>query len=195
MRLFKFVLALVLMTGLTGSTMAADKYVIDKVHSSIAFSVKHMMISTVKGGFDDFSGEIMLDENDITKSSVMVTIQTASINTGNEGRDKHLKSPDFFDATNNVEITFKSSRIEKKDGGFIAYGTLTMRAISKEIALPFELAGPVDPGRGKLIGVAATLTINREDYDIKWNRVMDIGVAVSNEVKIELNLEAGQPKG
>ncbi|HCQ00844.1 MAG TPA: polyisoprenoid-binding protein, partial [Candidatus Latescibacteria bacterium] len=98
MRLFKFVLVLALMTGLTGSTMAADKYVIDKVHSSIAFSVKHMMISTVKGGFDDFSGEIMLDENDITKSSVMVTIQTASINTGNEGRDKHLKSPDFFDA-------------------------------------------------------------------------------------------------
>jgi polyisoprenoid-binding protein YceI len=70
-----------------------------------------------------------------------------------------------------------------------------MRAISKEIALPFELAGPVDPGRGKLIGVDATLTINREDYDIKWNRVMDFGVAVSNEVKIELNLEAGQPKG
>ena len=195
MRLFKFVLVRSLMTGLTGSTIAADKYVIDKVHSSIAFSVKHMMISTVKGGFDDFSGEIMLDENDITKSSVMVTIQTASINTGNEGRDKHLKSPDFFDATSNVEITFKSSRIEKKDGGLIAYGTLTMRAISKEIALPFELAGPVDPGRGKLIGVAAPLTINREDYDIKWNRVMDIGVAVSNEVKIELNLEAGQPKG
>ena len=99
MRLFEFVLALALMTGLTGSTMAADKYVIDKVHSSITFSVKHMMISTVKGGFDDFPGEIMLDENDITKSSVMVTIQTASINTANEGRDKHLKSPDFFDAT------------------------------------------------------------------------------------------------
>ena len=196
MRVFKFMLALALMAGLTGSAVAADKYVVDKVHSSVAFSVKHNMVTTVKGEFREFAGEIMLDEMDPTKSSVMVTIQTASINTGNEGRDKHLRSADFFDAENNTEITFKSSRIEKQGMGYVAHGTLTMRGVSKEIALPFELTGPINPGRGKLIGVSAALTINRKDYGINWHRVLDIGgVAVSDEVKIELNVEAGQPKG
>jgi polyisoprenoid-binding protein YceI len=196
MKLFKSMLALALVAGLAGSAMAADKYVIDLVHSSVEFSVKHNMVSTVKGEFDTFSGEIMLDEKDLSNSSVMVTIETASINTGNDGRDKHLKSADFFDAANNVEITFKSTRVEKKGMGFVAHGMLTMRGVSKEVSLPFELNGPVNPGRGNLIGVSTALVINRKDYGISWHRVLDIGgVAVSDEVKIEINLEAGQAKG
>ena len=122
--------------------------------------------------------------------------QLASINTGSDGRDKHLRIPDFFDAANNVEITFKSSRVEIKRVGYVAYGMLTMRGVSKEIALPFELAGPVNPGCGNLIGVSTALTVNWKDYGINWNRVLDIGsVVVGDEVKIEINLEAEQPKG
>lgn len=195
MKIVKFMLALALAVGLTGSVLAADKYVIDRSHSSVGFSVRHMMVSNVKGQFDAFSGEIMLDEQDMSKSSVMVTIKTASINTANSGRDDHLRSPDFFDAENNEEITFKSTRVEKKGMGYVAHGTLTLRGVSKEIALPFELAGPVDPGRGKMIGVAAAMTINRKDFNVNWNRTLDIGVAVSDEVKIDINLEAKQAKG
>ena len=122
--------------------------------------------------------------------------QLASINTGSDGRGKHLRGPDFFDAANNAEITSKSSRVEKKGMGYVAYGMLTMHGVSKEIALLFELAGPVNPGRSNLIGVSTALTVNRKYYGIKWNRVLDIGsVVVGDEVKIEINLEAEQPKG
>lgn len=125
----------------------------------------------------------------------MVTIKTASISTDNEGRDNHLKSPDFFDAANNPEVTFKSSRIEKKGDGYIAHGILTLRGVSKEIALPFTLGGPMAGQRGKVLGVDASTTINRQDYGVKWSRTLDAGgLAVSDEVKIELNIEANEVK-
>ena len=195
MKLLNYALVLATTACIAGNALAADKFVIDKVHSSIGFSVKHLMVSTVRGNFTDFMGEIMLDSADMTKSSVMVTIKTASINTDNEGRDNHLKSPDFFDAANNPEITFKSSRIEKKGDGYVAYGMFMMHGVSKEIALPFTLGGPMAGQRGKVLGVDASTTINRQDYGVKWSRTLDAGgVAVSDEVKIELNIEAGEAK-
>jgi polyisoprenoid-binding protein YceI len=195
MRFPKYLLTLAVSVGLTGNAMAVEKYAIDRVHSNVGFAVKHLMVSTVRGHFTDFSGEIMLDPADITKSSVTVTIKTASIDTENEQRNNHLRSADFFDAVTYPEITFTSSRIEKQGDGYVAHGTLTMRGVSKEVALPFTLTGPMQGMRGKVLGVDATMTLNRQDYGIAYNRTLDTGgVVVGNEVKVELNIEAGEVK-
>lgn len=194
MKWFKYALSAAAVLCLANGAAAADKYMIDKVHSNLGFSVKHNMVSTVRGNFTDFTGEIMLDAMDMTKSTVMVTIKTASISTGAEGRDNHLKSPDFFDAATYPEITFKSTRIEKKSDGWVAHGMFTMHGVTKEIALPFNFNGPFTGGRGKLIGVDASTMINRQDYGVKWSRVLDFGVVVSDEVKIDLSVEANEAK-
>ena len=191
MRYPRFILAFLTAMCFVSSASAADKYMIDASHSSVGFSVKHMLVTNVKGSFTDFSGEIMLDAEDMTKSSVNVTIKTASVSTNNERRDGHLKSGDFFDVEAHPEITFRSSRVEKKGDGYVAYGALTMRGVSKDIELPFMLAGPIKMGDKSRLGVEAGLTIKRQDYGVSWNRTLDIGgVAVSDEVKIELNIEA-----
>ena len=192
MRYPRIILAVLTAMCFVSSASAADKYKIDAVHSSIGFSVKHMLVTNVKGSFADFSGEIMLDTEDMTKSSVNVTIKTASISTNNERRDGHLKSADFFDVEGHADLTFRSSRIEKKGDGYVAYGALTMRGVTKEIELPFTLTGPIKIGDRSHLGVEGGLTINRQDYGVSYTgKILDIGgVAVGNEVKIELNIEA-----
>src|SRR5690349_8983056 len=120
------VLGLVLgMVAICGSALAADEYKIDPKHSSVGFSVTHMVVSTVNGRFNDFDGTILFDEKDISKSSVNVTIKSASINTDNTQRDTHLRSSDFLDAQNRPEIVFQSKSVEKKGDGYVAHGTLT----------------------------------------------------------------------
>jgi polyisoprenoid-binding protein YceI len=176
-----------------GSALAADEYKIDPNHSSVNFTVTHMTLSTVHGRFTDFAGKIVYDEKDPSKSSVSVTIKTASITTDVEARDKHLKSPDFFDAANFPEITFQSKSVEKTGNGFVAHGTLTIRGVSKDVDLPFELHGPVDAGKVKLLAANAVLTINRQDFGVAWNKPFNNGFAVSNDVRIELNVEANTP--
>jgi polyisoprenoid-binding protein YceI len=173
--------------------LAADEYKIDPNHSSVNFSVTHMVVSTVNGRFATYEGKIVYDEKDPAKSSVNVTIQTASINTDNQSRDNHLRSADFLDAQNNPTITFQSKSVEKKGDNYVAHGTLTIRGVSKSVDLPFELKGPVDTGKGKIMGVHAGLTINRKDYNVSWSGTMDQGqLVVSNDVKIDLNVEAHQ---
>ncbi|NIM18860.1 MAG: polyisoprenoid-binding protein [Candidatus Latescibacteria bacterium] len=174
------------------AALAADKYVIDASHTSTEFSVRHLVISNVKGNFSDISGVIMYDENDATKSSVDVTIKVASINTNNEKRDDHLRSLEFFDAEKYPEITFKSKKIEKTDDGLKLVGTLTIRGVSKEVAFPFELTGKItDPWKNVRIGAEANLKINRQDFGVSWNNVMEGGgLVVGNDVKITINLEA-----
>ncbi|HJX85176.1 MAG TPA: YceI family protein [Candidatus Angelobacter sp.] len=189
----KFLGLLLAMLLACGSALAADEYKIDPNHSSVNFTVTHMTLSTVHGRFTDFAGKIVYDEKDPSQSSVSVTIKTASITTDVEARDKHLKSPDFFDAANFPEITFQSKSVEKTGNGFVAHGTLTIRGVSKDVDLPFELKGPVAGQRGKLLAANAVLTINRQDYGVAWNRPFNNGVVVSNDVRIELNVEAGQP--
>lgn len=171
---------------------SADTYQIDTAHSWIGFSVRHMMVTNVRGRFTDFSGTIVYDEQDITKSSVSVTIKTASINTENADRDRHLRSADFFDVEKYPEITFVSQRIEKRGDGYLCIGTLSIRGVSREVAIPFTVTGKVKDQRGNTrIGVEASLTINRQDYGVTWNRALDAGgVVVGNDVKIELNIEA-----
>jgi len=176
-----------------GSALAADEFKIDRNHSSVNFTVTHMTLSTVHGRFTDFEGKIIYDDKDPSKSSVSVTIKTASITTDVEARDKHLKSPDFFDAANFPEIIFQSKSVEKKGHGFVAHGTLTIRGVSKDVDLPFTLAGPVNAGKVTLLAANAALTINRQDFGVAWNKPFNNGFAVSNEVRIELNIEANQP--
>jgi polyisoprenoid-binding protein YceI len=171
---------------LTGS------WTIDAFHSNVNFAIKHMGISTVRGRFDDFAGTIVADTADPKKWSVDVTIQTASINTAIKMRDDHLRNADFFDAEKYPQITFKSTRVEKRRGGFVARGTLTMHGVSKEIALPFQVAGPIkDPRTGGRIGIETRVRLNRQDYGLKFHQVLDNGaLAIANDVDIEISLEA-----
>lgn len=188
----QFSLWLVVLT-VVGSAWAADEYKIDPVHSTVGFAVKHMVVSTVHGRFTDFSGSILFDDKDASKSSVDVTIKTASINTDNGNRDNDLRSPNFLDTGKFPDITFKSKSVEKKGDGYVAHGTLTIHGVPKDVDLPFTLTGPLGTPRGKILGAEAGLNINRQDYGVAWSRTLSGGeLIVANDVKIELNVEAHQ---
>jgi len=167
----------------------ADEYKIDPVHSQVGFAVKHLSVSTVHGRFNDFSGSIILDEKDLSKSSVDVVIKSASINTDNNTRDNDLRSPNFLDVTKFPELTFKSKSVEKKGDGYVAHGTLTIHGVSKDVDLPFTLTGPVSTQRGKALGAEAGLPINRQDYGVAGG-----GMMVGNDIKIEISVEAHEAK-
>ncbi|MBI4351119.1 MAG: YceI family protein [Elusimicrobia bacterium] len=174
-----------------GRAFCADKYVIDTVHSDIGFSVKHLGISNVKGKFKVFSGFLLVDEKNLADCSVEVEIRADSINTDNEKRDTHLKSADFFDAGKFPTLTFKSKKIRKTRSGYEALGSFTMHGVTKEIKLPFTYQLATDPWKKMRIGVESGLKLNRQDYGVKWSDLMDNGgLIVSNEVKIELAVEA-----
>ncbi len=192
MRVKSTIVALLFVVSLIGGAMAADTYKLDLAHTHIGFAVKHMVISTVRGDFKEFEGTIAYDESDITKSSVEVTIKTASINTGNERRDNHLKSAEFFDVEKYPAITFKSKAIKKTDDGFVAVGDLTIHGVTKEVEVPFQFSGKItDPWGNTRIGAEGALTINRQDFGISWNNKLDNGgLVVGNDVKIEFSLEA-----
>ena len=173
------------------SAFSADKYVIDTDHTNIGFSVRHLGISNVRGKFKVFSGVIMLDEKNPANCSVEADIQVASVDTDNDKRDAHLKSGDFFEVEKYPAMTFKSKQIKKTKGGYVAIGTFSMHGVAKEIRIPFTIQKATDPGGKSRIGIEAGLIINRQDYGVKWNKVIDNGgLVVGNDVKIELLVEA-----
>jgi polyisoprenoid-binding protein YceI len=186
------VTAAVLLSVFAVTASAADQYTLDTAHSSIEFSVKHMLISNVKGTFDEFDATIMYDPDNIGNSSVEVSISVASVNTKDKKRDDHLRSDDFFDAANHPQITFKSKKVEKKGDGYVAVGTLTIRGTSKEVELPFTLNGPINNPWGQTVmGIEIEYELDRQEYGIKWSNKMDNGgLVVGDDVKIEINLEA-----
>lgn len=191
MKLNKAILSLALLLALAAPALAADEYKIDPKHSSANFAVRHLMVSTVRGRFSDVSGGIVYDEKDVSKSSVTAVIKTASLNTDEPDRDKHLRGADFFEVEQYPEITFVSKRVEKRGDKLVALGTLTMKGVAKEIELPFTVAKVAGPRGTQVLGVQAETTLNRFDYGVQWNRLMEGGGAVvGNEVRIELNLEA-----
>ena len=191
MRRRNIILGFLTSVFLTSAGFSADKYEFDKAHTTIGFSVKHMVLATVRGHFKEYSGNIMLDEKDFTNSSIQGTIQVASIDTEHERRDGHLKSADFFDTATYPEITFVSIRIEKKGESYVAVGDFTMRGVTKEIELPFTIVGIIeDQNGGTRIGIEAHAIINRQDFGVSWNRTLDNGgLVVSDEVKIEIQAE------
>lgn len=180
------------LVAVVAGASAADKYTVDPVHSSVEFSVKHMVITNVKGTFDKFDAVIMYDPENIENSSVDVSIDVSSINTKDDKRDEHLRSADFLDASNHPEITFKSDAIKKKGEGYVAIGTLTIRGVSKKIELPFELNGPVTSPWGQVVlGIEAEFELNRKEYNVNWNKTLDNGGLIAgDDVKVEINLEA-----
>lgn len=182
---------------LVGAARGVEKYEIDSAHAFVTFTVSHFA-GKAKGSFSDVTGIITFDESDVTKASVEVVIKTAGIYTGNEGRDTHLRSADFFDADKFPQMTFKSKRIEKRSAGYVAVGDLNIRGVTKEVAMPFTIRGPFkDPlPRGvKRLLVESSLKIDRRDFGISWSRVTeDGGLFVGNEVTLEINIEAIVPK-
>ena len=181
----------------TASSLFAETFNVDKVHSEAAFQVRHMM-SKVSSKFDDFSGKINADRAKPSASSVEFTIKAASINTGNADRDKDLRSANFFDVEKFPEITFKSSKIvpSKKKDVYEVTGDLTIHGVTKHVTLPVEFNGfGKDPWGGERAGFSLTTTINRKDYGINWNKALDNGgVLLGDEVTININIEAVKAK-
>ncbi len=169
---------------------------LDTAHSRIGFAVRHLMIADVHGSFNDFEGQILVNEKDPAQSSVKFKAKVASIDTNVPARDTHLKSADFFEAEKFPEITFQSTRIERDGDNLRAIGTFTMHGISKTIAIPFKLHGPVVDAFGTTrIGVEANLELDRRDYGVSYNSVLDNGsLMIDNIVRIDLDLEAVKPK-
>jgi polyisoprenoid-binding protein YceI len=171
----------------------ASSWSIDPAHSHAGFSIRHMIVSNVRGDFGKVTGTLTLDEKDITKSTVEATIDVATIDTREPKRDEHLKSPDFFDVAKYPTITFKSTKVEKagKDGLKIS-GDLTMHGVTKPVVL--NVTGPTaevkDPYGRVLRGASATTKLDRTAWGVSWSKVIEGGGAmVGNEVKIEIELE------
>jgi polyisoprenoid-binding protein YceI len=181
---------LALLIAATPFFAAVTKYDIDAAHSNIGFSVPIAGgLSNVRGKFNEFTVTIVYDDKDVTKSSVEAVIKAASIDTGIEKRDAHLRNPDFFDVEKYPEITFKSSRIEKKGKDFIAHGTFSMHGVSKEIAIPFTVNGVTTDAKTRktVLGATGRTTVNRRDYGINFARP-DNPTFLGDAIEIELNL-------
>ena len=164
---------------------------IDTAHTNAEFAVRHLMISTVKGRFADVQGVVHVDETDFAKSSVEVTIAAASLDTREPQRDAHLRSADFFDVENFPQLTFRSKRIEGKGDRFKIVGDLTIRDITREVALDVTSEGRTkDPWGGERAGFTATTKIKRTDFALLWNQLLETGgVVVGEEVKISIDAE------
>ena len=179
-----------------GESFSAEKYELDRAHSSIGFKVSHMVLAKVQGFFSEYTVELNYDAEDISKSSVKSVIEVSSISTGNEDRDNHLRSPDFFEVAKYPEIIFISKEIKKAGNKFLAVGDFTMRNVTKEINIPFEINGPItDPYGNIRFGIEANLEINRQDYGVKWSKTLDNGGLVAGDiVNIEIFLEVFKAK-
>jgi polyisoprenoid-binding protein YceI len=177
----------------TSQSAKPTEWQIDPAHSAAHFSVRHLMISNVRGEFSKLSGKVILDPADLTRSSVEVSLETASINTREPQRDEHLRSADFFHVANHPTMTFRSKRIEAAGPEhFKLTGDLTIRGVTKEVT--FDVEGPTppqkDPWGNVRAGVTATTKINRKDFGLVYNALIEGGgVMVGDEVKITIEAE------
>lgn len=181
--------------GSAGSA-SASTWELDGAHVDLGFSVKHMMISDVRGRFNKASGVLELDDKDITKSSVKIEIDTASVDTNEPKRDGHLKGPDFFEVEKFPKMTFKSKSVSKAGANLKVVGDLTIKNVTKEVTLEVELSPEgKDPWGNVKHGVNATGKINREDFGLTWNKALEAGgVLVGKEVKLTLSAEFNKKK-
>ena len=168
----------------------AGTWSIDPVHSEVGFSVRHMMVSKVRGRFTAFEGEIVTGENPLD-STVSATIELGSIDTGNTERDNHLRAADFFEVEANAQMTYRSTSIRPAGDDYVLVGELTLKGVTKPVELKLELngAGP-DAYGGTRIGFSATGEINRKDFGVDFNAAMETGgVVVGDKVTIQLEIE------
>ena len=173
--------------------MAQVVYQIDPVHSAAHFSVRHLMVSNVRGEFTKLSGSLAYDASNPANSSLEARLEVASINTRDEQRDAHLKSPDFFDAEKFPALTFRSKQVTKDGDGWQVKGDLTIHGVTREVTLAVEGPTPEvkDPWGGYRIGATAETKIHRKDFGLIWNMALEAGgVVVGDEVKITIDLEA-----
>ncbi len=177
---------------------APTTWAIDPTHSQVGFAVKHLVISNVRGEFSKYQGKVKLDDRDITRSTVEATIDVDSVDTKVADRDAHLKSPDFFDAAKYPTMTFKSTRITKSGPDTLKVtGDLTLRGVTKPVVLDVTTTPEVKGMYGETRrGFAATTKINRKDFGLTWNKAIEAGPAVGDQVTIALDLEIvkDQPK-
>jgi len=183
-------------TKVNYAPIPGGEYKIDPAHSVIGFAIRHYEISLVRGRFKDFTGTIRYDEADVSKSSVEFAAKIESIDTGVDARNAHLRTADFFDAAKYPEMTFKSTRVERKaQDQYVLHGDFTLKGVTKQISFPFTMTGAIKDAQGNTrFGVAAQTKIDRRDYGITWgNPMVNGGLDVGNEVMIDLQLEAMKP--
>jgi polyisoprenoid-binding protein YceI len=179
-------------TATAAEVTSATTWNVDPVHSHAEFKVRHMMISNVKGEFKGVTGTLKLDSADLTKSGVEVSLDSATINTGDAQRDGHLKSADFFDVEKFPTLTFKSNRVSKKNGVLTVAGDLNIHGVTRNVV--FEVEGPSaptkDPWGNTRIGLEATARINRKDFGLTWNASLETGgILVGDDVNITLDIQ------
>jgi polyisoprenoid-binding protein YceI len=183
--------------SLFSATSFASPWIFDDAHSAADFSVRHMMVTNVKGQIRGLKGTIDIDDKDLTKSKIDVSLDVGTINTQNEKRDNHLRGPDFFDAQKFPLIKFTSTKITKSSDGLKVLGDLTIRGVTKPVELAVD--GPTavvkDPWGKNKRGFSATTKINRKDFGVSWNKNLDGGgIMVGDEVKISIEAELEEKK-
>jgi polyisoprenoid-binding protein YceI len=171
---------------------ARTAWKLDPSHTLVEFSAKHLMITTVKGRITDVEGTIYTDERDPSKSSVEVTLNAASIDTRTDQRDQHLRSEDFLNVEKYPQIKFRSTRIEGGKEHFKLTGDLTIRGVTKSVTLDVDFEGVVkDPWGGERVGFSASGKIDRREFGLTWNQVLEAGgLTVGNDIKIAIEVEA-----
>lgn len=179
----------------TQTGTAVTTWTIDPAHSEVEFAVKHMMITTVKGWFEDVKGTITTNEEDPSQSRVDVTIGTQSVSTRAKDRDAHLRSADFFEVEKYPQITFRSKRIEgaadREGESFKVIGDLTIRGVTREVVLDATYEGRGHALGSERVSFSATTKVDRREFGLKWNQALEAGgVLVGNEVKVSISVQA-----
>lgn len=176
------------------TALPAAEFKIDPAHTSLVFSIRHFGISNVHGRFDKFTGTVTVEDGKVT--AIQGQAEVSSVNTGVEMRDQHLQTAEFFNAAKYPTISFKSKSIDTKDGKTTFTADFTMHGVTKEVTAPIEISGPIlDPQGVTRIGLQTTAKLDRKDYGITYNDVLESGVAlVGEEVSLEINAEAVKPQ-
>jgi polyisoprenoid-binding protein YceI len=180
-------------TQATETVTLTGDYDVDAAHSRLGFAAKHAMVTTVRGAFKDFTAELHLDEDDVTKSTAKVEIPTASIDTGNQMRDDHVRNNDFLDVEEFPTITFVSTKAEKvDDDNFQLTGDLTIKGVTKPVTIEFEKTGAADDPWGNFrVGFEGTAKINRSDFGVTFNAPLGTGgVVISEKVTLQFDIAA-----
>ncbi len=174
------------------ATGPSGVYTFDKAHTAIGFKVRHNSLIDIPGYFRDFTGTINYDSAEVGKSTVEFTAKATSIDTGVAGRDNHLRSKDFFEVEKFADVTFKSTKVEKKGNAWLVTGDFTMKGVTKSITFPFNIAGinPATERSGARMGVTAATKINRRDFGVNYG----VAAVIADEVHVDLQIEATMPR-